>query len=119
MVSTRDLFAVILFTTVHVPASVAKALAGRMKVTPTLSSDNNLVADARRASDTLNSTAKGKDFDRAYTDHEVEMHKRMLEIVTKSMRDAQSTELENLIQKAAPTIQVHLDKAQSIQQAMK
>lgn len=35
------------------------------------------------------------------------------------MRDAQSTELENLIQKAAPTIQAHLDKAQSIQQAMK
>lgn len=96
-----------------------EALAKRMKVTPTPPSDDNLVADAQRASDTLNSTAKGKDFDRAYTDHEVEMHKRLLEIVTKSMREAQSTELKDLIQKAAPTIQGHLDKAQSIQQAMK
>lgn len=96
-----------------------EALAKRMKVTPTPPSDDNLVADAQRASDTLNSTAKGKDFDRAYTDHEVEMHKRLLEIVTKSMREAQSTELKNLIQKVAPTIEAHLDKAQSIQRAMK
>jgi hypothetical protein len=43
------------------------------------------------------------------------MHKRVLEIATKAMSDAQMTELKYMIQKAAPTLQAHLDRAQSIQ----
>jgi hypothetical protein len=46
------------------------------------------------------------------------MHKRVLEIATKAMNDAQSTELKYMIQKAAPILQAHLDKAQSIQRSM-
>ena len=35
------------------------------------------------------------------------------------MNAAQSTELKNMIQKAAPAIQGHLDKAQAIQRNMR
>jgi putative membrane protein len=96
-----------------------EALAKRLKITPTPPDGDNLPADAQKASDLLNSTAKGKDFDKAYIDHEVETHKRVLEIAIKGMNDAQSTELKNMIQKAAPTLQGHLDKAQTIQRSMK
>ncbi|MEX2110455.1 MAG: DUF4142 domain-containing protein [Gemmatimonadaceae bacterium] len=95
-----------------------EVLAKRLKITPTPPPNDNLPADAQKASDLLNATAKGKDFDKAYIDHEVENHKTVLEIATKAMSDAQSTELKNMIQKAAPTLQSHLDRAQSIQRSM-
>lgn len=102
----------------HTLRAQGEALAKRLKITPTPPPNDNLPADAQKASDLLNSTAKGKDFDKAYVDHEVENHKTVLEIATKAMSDAQSTELKNMIQKAAPTLQAHLDKAQSIQRSM-
>lgn len=96
-----------------------EALAKRMKITPIPPDEDNLVADAQKNLDNLNATAKGKDFDKAYIDSEVEAHKRVLELVTKAMEEAESTELKNLIQKAAPVIRGHLDLAQSIQKSLK
>jgi putative membrane protein len=68
---------------------------------------------------TLNGAAKGRDFDKAYIDGEVETHKAVLEMATSAMNAAQNAELKNLIQKAAPAIQAHLDMAQSIQNKLK
>lgn len=96
-----------------------EALAKRMKITPIPPDEDNLIADAQKNLDNLNATAKGKDFDKAYIDSEVEAHKRVLELVTKAMEEAESTELKNLIQKAAPVIRGHLDLAQSIQKSLK
>lgn len=96
-----------------------EALAKRMKITPIPPDEDNLIADAQKNLDNLNATAKGKDFDKAYIDSEVEAHKRLLELVTRAMEEAESTELKNLIQKAAPVIRGHLDLAQSIQQSLK
>ena len=96
-----------------------EALAKKLKITPTPPAGDNLVADAQKAMDNLNSTAKGKDFDKAYIDGEVDMHKKVLEVATKAMDQAQSTELKNLIQKAAPVIQGHLDLAESVQKNLK
>jgi putative membrane protein len=96
-----------------------EALAKRLKITPTPPADDNLVPDAQKNLDNLNATAKGKDFDKAYIDSEVEMHKRVLELATKGMEQAESTELKNLIQKAAPVIRGHLDLAQSVQKNLK
>jgi putative membrane protein len=102
----------------HTLRAEGEALAKRLNITPAPPAGDTLVAHAQRVSDLLNTTAKGKDFDKAYIDHEVEMHKGVLDIATKAMTAAQSTELKNMIQKAAPAIQGHLDKAQSIQRDM-
>lgn len=102
----------------HTLRADGQALAKRLNITPTPPAGDTLPAAAQRAGDMLNSTAKGKDFDKAYIDHEVEMHKAVLDVATKSMTAAQSTELKNMLQKAAPAIQGHLDKAQSIQRNM-
>jgi putative membrane protein len=103
----------------HTLRAQGEALAKRLNVTPAPPSGDTLPAHAQRVSDMLNTTAKGNDFDKAYIDHEVEMHKSVLDIATRAMDAAQSTELKNMIQKAAPAIQGHLDKAQSIQKTMK
>jgi putative membrane protein len=96
-----------------------EALAKRMKITPIPPTDDNLISDSQKNIDNLNATAKGKDFDKAYIDSEVEMHKRVLELATKAMEEAESTELKNLIQKAAPVVRGHLDLAESIQKSLK
>jgi putative membrane protein len=96
-----------------------EALAKKLKVTPTPPSDDTIVADAQKEMDNLNSTAKGKDFDKAYIDGQVDDHKKVLDLAVKAMAQAQSTELKNLIQKATPTIQSHLDKAEAIQKTLK
>ena len=103
----------------HTLRAQGEALAKKLKITPTPPAGDNLVADAQKNMDNLNSTAKGKDFDKAYIDSEVDAHKEVLELATKAMDQAQSTELKNLIQKAAPTIKGHLDLAESIQKNLK
>ena len=103
----------------HSLRAQGEALAKKLKVTPTPPAGDNLVADAQKSMDNLNSTAKGKDFDKAYIDSEVDVHKKVLDLATKAMAQAQNTELKNLIQKAAPVIQGHLDLAESIQKNLK
>jgi len=103
----------------HTLRAQGEALAKKLKVTPTPPAGDNLVTDAQKNMDTLNSTAKGKDFDKAYIDSEVDAHKKVLDLATKAMDQAQSTELKNLIQKAAPVIKGHLDLAESIQKNLK
>ena len=103
----------------HTLRAQGEALAKKLKVTPTPPAGDNLVTDAQKNMDNLNSTAKGKDFDKAYIDSEVDAHKKVLDLATKAMDQAQSTELKNLIQKAAPVIKGHLDLAESIQKNLK
>lgn len=95
------------------------ALAKKLNITPAAPADDPVTPAAQKEMDTLNSTAKGKDFDKAYIDAEVDMHKAVLDLATKAAGQTQNTELKNLIQKAAPVIQGHLTLAESIQQKLK
>ena len=94
-------------------------LAKKLTITPAPPPNDSSQAQMDKTMSLLNGAAKGKDFDKAYIDHEVEMHKAVLETATAAMNAAQNAELKNLIQKAAPAIQAHLDMAQSIQQKLK
>ncbi len=96
-----------------------QALAKKLNITPTAPPNDPLASDVQKYTETLNSTAKGKDFDKAYIDGEVDVHKKVLDIATKAAGQTQNTELKNLIQKAAPVIQGHLDLAESIQKKLK
>jgi len=93
----------------------AQALMKRLAITPSAAAGDTTQAGIDRAMARLNGAAKGRDFDKAYMDHEVANHKVVLETLIAGMNAAQSAELQNLIQKAAPVIQGHLDLAQSIQ----
>ena len=64
-------------------------------------------------------SADASESDKAYIDAEVDVHKAVLDIATKAAGQTQNAELKNLIQKAAPVIKGHLDKAESIQKTLK
>lgn len=102
----------------HQLRAQGQALAKKLKVTPEAPSVDPLASDVQTYTQTLTSTAKGKDFDKAYIDGEIDVHKKVLDIATKAAGQTQTTELKNLIQKAAPVIQGHLDLAESIQKKL-
>jgi putative membrane protein len=103
----------------HQLRAQGEALAKKLSVTPAAPSDDPVMPMAQDETNTLNSTAKGKDFDKAYIDAEVTAHKAVLDLATKAAQQTQTAELKNLIQKAAPVITGHLTKAESIQKALK
>jgi putative membrane protein len=116
--SVRD-FAKRMMRDHHQLRAQGAALAKKLNVTPSAPSDDPVTSMAQNETSTLNSTAKGKDFDKAYIDAEVDAHKAVLDLATKAAAQTQTAELKNLIQKAAPVIQAHLTLAESIQKKLK
>jgi putative membrane protein len=95
-----------------------QALAKKLGVTPEAPANDDSKAQMDKTMALYNGAAKGKDFDKAYIDNEVTYHKALLETATAAANAAQTAELKNFIQKAAPAVQAHLDHAQSIQGKM-
>jgi putative membrane protein len=93
-------------------------LAKKLGVTPEAPANDDSQAQYDKTMSLYNGAAKGKDFDKAYIDNEVTYHKAVLQTATTAMAAAQNAELKNLIQKAAPAIQGHLDNAEKIQSKM-
>ncbi len=102
----------------HALRQQGQALATKLGVTPMAPANDMSVTDAQTETDKLNAEAKGKGWDKAYIDYEVTYHKAVLETATKALGVAQNQELKDLITKAAPIIQKHLDRAMEIQSRM-
>lgn len=90
-------------------------LATKLGVSPTPPATDSLDMMARQHMDHLNSMAAGADWDRMYIDAEVQMHEAVLRTAQAAQGAAQNQELKDLIGKAAPAIQGHLDKAKALQ----
>ncbi len=102
----------------HSLRAQGQALAKKLGVTPEAPANDDSKAQMDKAMSMLTSVGKGKDFDKAYIDDQVEYHKNLLSTATVAMGAAQNSELKNFIQKAAPAVQAHLDAAQAIQKKM-
>lgn len=90
-------------------------LAKKLNVTPQAPAGDQSEAQTKAEMDSLTSLAKGKAWDKAYIDYEVTYHQAVIETATKALGAAQNQELKDLIQKAAPILQHHLDRAKEIQ----
>lgn len=99
----------------HMLRQQGQDLAKRLAMQPTPPAGDSLPAKLDSAISKLTAAAKGRDFDKAYIDHEVAAHREVLTVVTSAMSMTRNSEIKNLIQKAAPVIQAHLDKAEAIQ----
>jgi putative membrane protein len=99
----------------HAIRQQGQALATKLGVTPQAPANDQGEAQAKQEMDSLNAMAKGKAWDKAYIDYEVGYHQALLETATKALGAAQNQELKDLIQKAAPVVQHHLDRAKEIQ----
>jgi putative membrane protein len=102
----------------HLLRKQGEDLAKKLAVTPEAPANDDSKASYDKTMTMLNGAAKGKDFDKAYIDNEVTYHQAVLQTATNAMAAAQNAELKNLIQKAAPAIQAHLDMAQAIQKKL-
>ena len=59
---------------------------------------------------------KGKDFDKAYVEHEVAYHQQVLDAIDKTLiPSAQNAQLKALIEKVRPAIAEHLEHAKHLQ----
>lgn len=59
---------------------------------------------------------KGKDFDKAYVDHEVAYHQAVIDAVDKTLiPSANNAELKALLEKVRPTLEAHLEHAKHLQ----
>ena len=59
---------------------------------------------------------KGRAFDKAYVDHEVDYHQQVLDAIDKTLEpSARNPELKALIQKVRPAIDAHLQHAKMMQ----
>lgn len=99
----------------HTLRQQGEALSKRLAIQPTPPAGDSLPAKLKGAISNLTAAAKGRDFDKAYIDHEVAAHRELLTMVVAAMSATRNSEIKNLIQKAAPVVQAHLDKAKVIQ----
>lgn len=99
----------------HALRQEGQDLSKRLAMQPTPPPGDSLPAKLDSALSKLTAAAKGRDFDKAYMDHEVASHREVLTIAVSAMSMTRNSEIKNLIQKAAPIIQAHLDKAEAIQ----
>jgi putative membrane protein len=94
----------------------AVALVTKLKVTP----EDNDTAKSLYSGGTANvanlKTLKGKDFDKAYIDHEVAYHQAVIDAVDKTLiPGAKNEELKALLVKVRPAFVAHLEHAKMIQ----
>jgi putative membrane protein len=101
----------------HALRAEGRQLVKKLNVTPQAPANFDL-PDKQRSAMTDLSGKSGADFDKAYIDHEVAYHQQVLETAQKALGDAQNADLKNLIQRAAPVIQKHLDRAKEIQKKL-
>jgi putative membrane protein len=99
----------------HALRKAGQDLAKKQNITPAPPAGDTSQTAAQNWENTLNSTAAGAAWDKAYIDHEVAYHQAVLQTAQTALGVAQDTSLKALITKAAPNIEAHLKHAQSIQ----
>ena len=102
----------------HALRQQGQQLAKKLNVTPQAPPNDQSEAQAKTEMDSLNAMAKGKAWDKAYIDYEVTYHEALMQTATKALDAAQNQELKDLIKKAAPVVQKHIDEAKKVQQKL-
>jgi putative membrane protein len=97
----------------------ATALVKKLKVTPT---DSELAKSLKQGGDENMAklkTMKGKDFDKAYVDHEVTYHEAVIDALDKTLiPNARNAELKDTLVKTRPAFVAHLEHAKKLQTSM-
>jgi putative membrane protein len=97
----------------------ANALVKKLGVTP---QDNDLSKKLNSQAESTMKTLKsksGSDFDKAYIDNEVTLHKSVIETLQNVLiPQAQNAELKALLNKVLPIVKSHLEHAQNLQKSI-
>ena len=99
----------------HALRAEGQALAKKLGIEPKPPEKDPLAPYTASEARQLQATKKGEEFDRTYIDNEVSVHQAVLDFANQARVTTQTAELRDLIQKATPVIQKHLEQAQAIQ----
>ena len=111
-------FARLMMSDHHALRHQGQELAKKLNITPAPPANDSLAPLAQQEMSTLQSTPKGAQFDRAYIDQEVAVHQAVKDLLTKAKDAAENDQLKDLISKAQPVIQKHLDQAEALQKQL-
>jgi putative membrane protein len=93
-------------------------LAAKLNITPVPPANDQGQAEAQSEIANLNSTPKGAAWDKAYIDGQVSDHQKVLSTLSTAAGQAQNAELKEMIMKAQPKVQKHLDRLLALQKKM-
>jgi putative membrane protein len=97
----------------------ATALVKKLKVTPQDSELSKSLKQGGADNIAKLKPLKGKDFDKAYIDHEVEYHQAVIDALDKTLiPSAQNPELKETLEKVRPAFVAHLDHAKQLQASL-
>jgi putative membrane protein len=111
-------FARLMMSEHHALRLAGQQLAKQLGITPKPPERNPIAGYASNEMNALQKTAKGPEFDRTYIDHEVSVHQAVLDLANQARVTTGTAELKDLIQKAIPVLQKHLEQAQEIQKKL-
>jgi putative membrane protein len=111
-------FAQLMITEHHMLRTKGQELAKKLKITPTPPADDPVQAASKAEMDALRSAPKGPEFDRAYIDQEVAIHKAVIDLAEQAHGATQNAELKALIETAKPYLERHLERAESLQKKL-
>lgn len=111
-------FARLMMSEHHALRVQGQQLAKQLGVEPKPPETNPLASYVANETRALQSTPKGAEFDRTYIDNEVTVHQAVIDLANQAKVTTQTPQLKDLIEKALPVIQKHLDQAQSIQKKL-
>lgn len=92
------------------------AVAQKLSLSPTVPGNDESLADShRRAMSDLNGKARGDDYDEAFLEHEISMHKKILDEVNDALGRSPNAAMRALLEKARAGLQAHLTAAEALE----
>jgi putative membrane protein len=90
------------------------ALAQKLAITPQAAPQDTTTQSTAHVLDRLNGIPKGKAFDTAFVNHEIQDHQQDIQDAQTMSGAATNPEVKNFIDKSLPELNKHLDRAQKI-----
>ena len=80
--------------------------------------DEDLAEDHQEGMRDLQAMARGREFDRAFIDHEITMHRRVLDEIEDAIGRNRNTEINTLLESARTGVRGHLETAEELRQRL-
>ena len=111
-------FAQMMMTDHHALRAAGEELATKLGITPKAPAKDPIAGYAAAETAALQKAKKGEDFDKTYIDNEVTVHQAVLDAANMAKVATPNQEVKDLIAKAGPVVQKHLEQAQAIQKRL-
>ena len=98
----------------HALRIAGQDLGKKLSVTPEPMAGDNTMAMDMAVADSMTATPAGAAWDKFYIEHAIMHHEKVLAMAQTAIGATQNAEVKALLEKAAPNVQAHLERASSI-----